>query len=215
MTTLQGSPSMLTQLPERPTRLLDLADGGRLLLFEKWLAPDVEPSLRGALVRTIPWRQEQITFFGKPVAQPRLTAAFADTGVSYRYSGLVIEPRPWTPELLDIKRCVEADAGHAFNYVLANFYREGGDSMGFHADDEPELGANPLIASLSLGATRRFVLKHKRRSLPPVSLDLPGGSLLLMAGTTQHHWQHGVPKTKHAVGPRLNLTFRQIVRRPG
>jgi alkylated DNA repair dioxygenase AlkB len=201
----------VTPASERPTQTIDLADGGRLSLFERWLAPDEERSLHEALVGKIPWRQEHITLFGKPVAQPRLTAAFADTNVIYRYSGLVVEPHPWTPEIIYIKIRAERDAGHAFNYVLANLYREGGDSMGFHADDEPELGENPVIASLSLGATRRFVLKHRRRSLPPVPLDLTGGSLLVMAGTTQHYWHHGVPKTRRAVGPRLNLTFRWIV----
>lgn len=193
------------------TRTLDLADGGWLSLVDGWLHSEEESCLQRSLLQDAPWKQESIKLFGKPVAQPRLTFAFADPGVSYRYSGLVIAPLPWTPMLLDIKQRVEREAKHSFNYVLANLYRDGADSMGFHADDEAELGKNPVIASVSLGGSRRFVLKHKRLSLPSVSLELTGGSLLVMAGTTQHHWLHGVPKTRRPVAPRINLTFHQIV----
>ena len=191
-------------------RAIDLADGGRLLLFEGWLGVAERGALLAGLSASVPWRQEKIRMFGKEVDQPRLTAAFADPGVRYRYSGLTLEPHPWSPELLDIRRRAEQDAGRRFNYVLCNLYREGRDSMGFHADDEPELGKDPVIASVSLGATRRFVLRHRRRPLPPVALELTDGSLLVMAGTTQHHWLHGVPRTRAPVGPRINLTFRWI-----
>jgi len=192
-------------------RSIDLDDGGRLQLFENWLDAAERGVLFTVLSALIPWRQERIRLFGKEVDQPRLTAAFADPGVRYRYSGLTLEPEPWYPELLHIKNRAEQDARQRFNYVLCNLYRGGYDSMGFHADNEPELGKNPVIASVSLGVTRRFVLKHRRRSLPPVALELTDGSLLVMAGTTQHHWLHGVPRTRAPVGPRINLTFRWIV----
>lgn len=194
-------------------RVIDLEDGGQLLFFEQWLGAAEQQGLFEVLSAGVRWRQEKIRMFGKELLQPRLTAAFADPGVRYRYSGLVVEPTPWPPELLDLKHRAERDADHVFNYALGNLYRQGGDSMGFHADDEAELGKNPVIASISLGAPRRFVLKHRRLSLPRVELELTGGSLLIMAGTTQHHWHHGVPRSKRPVGPRLNLTLRRVLTR--
>jgi alkylated DNA repair dioxygenase AlkB len=151
--------------------------------------------------------------FGKEVPQPRLTAWYGDPAAQYTYSGLTWEPRPWTPTLLDLRRRLEAATDARFNSVLLNYYRDGRDSMGWHADNEPELGAAPAIASLSLGASRRFRLRPYRGGLthPSFSLDLPTGSLLLMRGPTQQHWQHELPKTARPVGPRLNLTFRWIV----
>ena len=118
-------------------------------------------------------------------------------------------PAAWTPPLLELKRCAEAHAGQAFNSVLLNLYRDGRDSVSWHADNEPGLGRNPVIASLSLGATRRFQLKH-RGSDARVALDLAHGSCLIMAGATQHHWLHQLPKTARPVGPRINLTFRRM-----
>jgi alkylated DNA repair dioxygenase AlkB len=192
------------------SRTIDLEGGGRLLFFEGWLGDATQRTLLAAL-SAMPWRQEKIRSPRGPINQPRLTAAFADPGVSYRYSGLTVGTHPWPPELLDLKRGAEREAGHAFNYALANRYRDGSDSIGFHADDESELGTNPVIASVSLGAARRFVLKHKRLPLPPVEVELSGGSLLVMAGTTQHHWRHGIPKTARPTGLRINLTFRKVV----
>ena len=115
----------------------------------------------------------------------------------------------WTPTLLDAKRHVEAAAGAAFNSVLLNRYRGGRDSIGMHADDEPELGVNPVVASVSLGAVRTFVLRH-RKSREKIALPLAHGSLLVMGGTCQRHWLHGVPKTEQPVGERINLTWRRI-----
>jgi alkylated DNA repair dioxygenase AlkB len=142
---------------------------------------------------------------------PRLSAWYGDAGAVYTYSGLRLEPLPWTPVLLEIKQATERLSGTRFNSVLLNLYRDGQDSMGWHSDDEPELGPEPVIASVSLGALRRFVFQHKKRRWR-IALDLEPGSVLLMAGATQHHWRHALPKTRRPVAPRINLTFRTILR---
>jgi alkylated DNA repair dioxygenase AlkB len=164
------------------------------------------------LIDHIPWRQETIRLFGRVCDQPRLIAWHGDPGAAYRYSGLRLEPTAWTPLLADLRDRVGAAAGAAFNAVLLNYYRDGRDSMGLHSDDEPELGPEPVIASLSLGAERRMVFRHRtERSLRPVRLALPAGSLLVMRGATQANWKHGIEKQSGACGPRVNLTFRRIV----
>lgn len=157
----------------------------------------------------VDWQHAQITVFGKRHWQPRLAAVVGDEGVSYTYSGLTLPTGQWTPLLQQIKQDLEAASGHSFNSVLLNFYRDGQDSMGWHSDDEAALGPQPVIASLSFGATREFKLKHKTRGeLPTVRIDLSNGSLLLMAGATQRCWKHAVDKSRTATGPRINLTFR-------
>jgi alkylated DNA repair dioxygenase AlkB len=159
----------------------------------------------------VEWEQHRIRIRGREIASPRLSAWYGDPDAHYRYSGLSLEPRPWLPVILELKSRVEAACDEPFNSVLLNLYRDGSDSMGWHSDDEPELGERPLIASLSLGATRRFRLRHRRRKdLEPVAIDLEGGSLLIMEGDTQRFWKHQVPKTKRTVEPRINLTFRNI-----
>jgi alkylated DNA repair dioxygenase AlkB len=156
----------------------------------------------------IDWRQETATLMGRRVAIPRLTAWHGAAG--YVYSGIRLTPAPWTPPLLELKALAEHLAGQPFNSVLLNLYRDGRDSVSWHADNEPGLGRDPVIASISLGAVRRFQLKH-RREPHRLSLDLPHGTCLLMAGPTQHHWLHQLPKTAREVGPRINLTFRQMI----
>lgn len=141
---------------------------------------------------------------------PRLEAWYGDAGASYSYSGLAHEPLPWTPELQRLRERVEVAAGTTFNSVLANLYRDGNDSNGWHADDESELGEQPVIASLSLGAARRFLLRH-RASVERVEVVLEAGSLLLMRGKTQQCWKHSVPKQRTVHAPRINLTFRRVV----
>jgi alkylated DNA repair dioxygenase AlkB len=164
------------------------------------------------LTEATPWRQDHILIAGKSIPLPRLTAWYGDPGKNYAYSGIAMYPSPWTETLLDIKAKVEATAGVPFNSVLLNHYRTGQDSVAWHSDDEPGLGRNPVIASVSFGATRRFHLKPKTNStIDRVAIDLTHGSLLLMQGPTQHFWLHQVPKTTRAVGPRINLTFRYIV----
>jgi alkylated DNA repair dioxygenase AlkB len=180
---------------------------GGLLFYDRGFLTTSEADVCFAHLRdTVPWKQE-----GRPPRMfPRLTAWYANPGVTYSYSGVTHQAVPWTPELLDIKRRAEAVAGTTWNSLLLNFYRDGQDSIGFHADDEPELGTNPVIGSISLGAVRRFVLKHPA-SGEKTEFDLAHGSLLVMGGTSQHHWRHGVPKTRKPVGPRINLTFRRIL----
>jgi alkylated DNA repair dioxygenase AlkB len=156
---------------------------------------------------SIDWRQETATIMGRRVRVPRLTAWHGEAG--YVYSGIKMSPMPWNAPLLELKAAAETCAGQSFNSVLLNLYRDGRDGVSWHADNEPGLGRDPVIASLSLGATRRFQLKH-RRSGARVALDLAHGSCLVMAGTTQHHWLHQLPKTAQPVGPRINLTFRSM-----
>ena len=171
-----------------------------------------EAQILERLIAEIEWRAESVVMYGRRVPQPRLTAWHGDAGASYTYSGLQLAPLPWTPLLLDIKNRIEAAVGSTFNSALLNYYRDHRDSIGFHSDDEPELGDRPVIASLSLGKERTFVLKHKRRKdAAPVRLRLTSGSLLLMRGDTQHAWRHGIPKETQPCGPRVNLTFRSIV----
>ena len=185
-----------------------------------WLdfAPDFLPTAEADLflqrLRTeIAWKEETILMFGKEVMQPRLVAWYGNPGKSYTYSGRTMHPSPWSPTLLDLKSRIEAVSDHSFNSVLLNLYRHGKDSMGWHSDNEAELGKNPFIASLSLGGARRFHLKHASQpKVERIRLDLTHGSLLLMGEATQHHWQHQISKTAKAVGERINLTFRLIVR---
>ena len=164
------------------------------------------------LIDEVPWRAEKIVVWGKTFPQPRLIAWYGDVGKNYTYSGINLSPLPWTQALLDIKRRVEAVARTDFNSVLLNYYRDHQDSMGLHSDDEPELGERPILASLSLGEERIFILKHKReKALKPVRLKLASGSLLLMKGETQRYWKHGLDKETRPCGPRVNLTFRHIL----
>ncbi|EKO3933637.1 alpha-ketoglutarate-dependent dioxygenase AlkB [Vibrio fluvialis] len=180
---------------------------GKLLWAEHFLTPTQADHAFSVLTQELDWQQEAITLFGKSVLQPRLQAWYGDK--AYTYSGLTMPPKAWTPMLADLTQRCELLAGQAFNSVLANLYRDGQDSMGWHQDNEPELGQQPVIASLSLGETRRFVLRHLH-SKEKFELPLSHGSLLIMAGNTQHFWQHCVPKTVRALEPRINLTFRLI-----
>ena len=165
-----------------------------------------------ALLRELAWRQETIRIQGRPCLQPRLSAWYGDAGARYTYSGTTFEPHPWTDTLLRIRADIEALSGHRFNSVLCNLYRNERDSVGWHSDNEAEFGPRPVIASLSLGETRIFKFRHKRRQEQKrIALELTDGSLLIMAGDTQQHWQHAVEKERRPCGPRINLTFRNIV----
>jgi alkylated DNA repair dioxygenase AlkB len=156
----------------------------------------------------IPWQQDDITVFGKKYQQPRLTSLFGNAGKPYSYSNITMQPHQWTAELLAIKNKVELACKAEFSTVLLNLYRDGKDSNGWHADDEKELGKNPIIASLSFGAERFFYLKHKYDPSLKHKLLLQNGSLLLMQGETQHFWKHQIAKTAKPIQPRINLTFR-------
>jgi alkylated DNA repair dioxygenase AlkB len=196
------------QLAQFEIERLPLIDADLLL----WRQVDLGrpyTTLLQAIIEDSAWRQEEITVYGKPYLQPRLSAWYGD--LAYSYSGIRLEPLPWTPTLLDIKLRVEALVDHEFNSVLLNYYRDQNDGMGMHSDDERELGPQPAIASLSLGEERCFLLKHRsRKDLKTVKLALPAGSLLLMQGETQQHWRHGINKERKPCGPRINLTFRSI-----
>ena len=199
---------MQNQLTDLESERLPLVDGDLLLWRQVDLGRPYHALLQ-AITDETPWRQEEITVYGKHYLQPRLSAWYGD--LAYSYSGIRLEPLPWTPTLLDIKRRVEKLVMHSFNSVLLNLYRDQQDSMGMHSDDERELGPEPAIASLSLGEERTFLLRHKsRKDLKTVKLALPAGSLLLMQGQTQEYWRHGINRERQVCAPRINLTFRTI-----
>ena len=195
---LFDSPGTLVPIP---------VEDGALALMARLPLPYSSEEVFLRLRDETPWRQDSIVLFGKARLQPRLTAWYGDA--SYTYSGLRLDPLPWTPLLADIRAAVEGACGRRFNSVLLNYYRNERDSMGMHSDDEPELGPEPAIASLSFGATRSFILRHKRNKRR-LKLDLHDGSLLLMSGTLQSNWLHGIDKAARPIGERLNLTFRYI-----
>ena len=178
-------------------RQIDLGESYELLLRD--------------LIDNVNWKQESIKVFGKVHPQPRLSAWYGDENSAYSYSGIKQQPMAWTPVLSNIKNRVETISGYAFNSVLLNYYRDQNDCMGMHSDDEKDLGSQPVIASLSLGEERDFILKHKyRKDLEIIKLPLPSGSLLLMKGDTQSRWKHGINRQRQVCGARVNLTFRQV-----
>ena len=158
----------------------------------------------------VPWQQDTITLFGKTHPQPRLTALFGNEGKPYSYSNIVMQPHHWNPLFMFIKNEIEETCHEHFTTVLLNYYRDGKDSNGWHADNEKELGRNPVIASVSFGAERYFHLQHNTIKEQKLKIKLEHGSLLIMKGTTQHFWKHQIPKTAKPIGPRINLTFRII-----
>ncbi len=182
-------------------------------LVPAWMGEGEADVLLGRLRDGLPWEQRVLRVYGEDRKTPRLTCWVGDPGATYTYSGARHEPLPWTPELADLRERLERDLATRFNSVLANLYRDGNDSMGWHSDDEPELGVDPVIASVSLGAVRTFRFKHRfRRDLDPVDVELPHGSLLVMAGPTQRCWRHGVPKRspRRVSSARINLTYRWV-----
>ncbi len=181
-----------------------------VLFYEDFFSEEESNRYFDTLRETIAWEQQELKMFGKQIALPRLTAWYGDEGKPYSYSGITHHPHRWTPELLEIKSKIESVADLAFNSVLLNLYRDEQDSVGWHSDDETELGENPVIASVSFGDVRQFQFKHKTNDSQRLALDLTSGSLLLMRGATQHHWKHRIPKSKQAKSERMNLTFRVI-----
>lgn len=181
-----------------------------LNLWRQFLEPALTTAIYDSLNTELAWEQSVIQVYGRPVQIPRLNAWYADRGCDYAYSGMQLKRHDWHPLLSDLKQRIEAATGARFNSVLANLYRDGNDSVGWHSDDEPELGRNPNIASVSLGASRRFLLKHRKQRQLQHELCLNDGSLLLMAGETQHFWYHSVPKQRRIGDARINLTFRYV-----
>lgn len=176
-----------------------------------WLAGAEADALLDVVRESVLWQIHRIRIFGRLVDSPRLSCWMGDTGAAYRYSGVKFDPVPWVPALAQVRERLQIETGHAFNSVLLNRYRDGRDCMGWHSDDEPELGPQPFIASLSLGQTRRFSLKHRTRPELRASVELRHGDLLLMGGDTQRLYRHALPRTTRAVGERINLTFRNII----
>ena len=195
---------------ERVFEKFNLKDG------EVWLMPNFMPVEKAVfyydtLLSNINWRQEEIKMYGKTYPVPRKTAWYGYPDFNYKYSGIMCNPEPWTKELMGIKRVIESFLpGENFNSVLLNLYRDGNDKVSWHSDDEPELGENPTIASVSLGAIRRFDLKHKEDPDQKLQIELSSGSLVIMKGELQHHWLHQIPVQKKINEPRINLTFRTI-----
>ena len=195
----------------RTKRVLDLPDAN-LEYFPDMYEERHATRLFDALIKKVEWVQNTIRFYGKESPVPRLEAWYGDAGKSYTYSGIRMDPKPWIEELLEIKKAIEPIAGTQFNSVLINYYRDGQDRVAWHSDDENELGTEPIIGSVSLGAERKFKLRHKGfdENGRQAEIMLAHGSLLLMKGTTQHFWKHEIPRTARPVGARINLTFRVI-----
>jgi alkylated DNA repair dioxygenase AlkB len=193
---------MLTPLP---------LEGADLLWDPHWLDPPAAQALFTSLQAQVGWETHRIRLFGRWVDSPRRSCWIGDAGASYRYSGVRFEPRLWPDVLAPVRERLAAELGGPFNSVLANLYRDGRDAMGWHADDEPELGAEPVIASLSLGQARRFVFRHRRDPQRQLAIELGSGSLLVMRGRTQAEFRHALPRSARAPGPRINLTFRRIL----
>jgi len=190
----------------------------RAFLIPDFIPSEIATGLFDRIHSEVKWQEREIVLFGRKMLQPRRVAWQADPGKSYRYSGTTWEPDPWSPAVLEVRNRVEeclremnrAPETASFNGVLLNLYRSGSDSMGWHRDNEPELGPEPLIASVSLGAVRRFVLRNREHPVEKHVLELPHGSLLVMAGATQRDWEHSLPKSARVQGPRINLTFRRL-----
>lgn len=184
---------------------------GEVWLMSNFMPPDKASFYYKTLLANINWKQEEIKMYGKVYPVPRQTAWYGYEGLNYKYSGIMCNPEPWTKELLEIKRVIEHFLpGEDFNSVLLNLYRNGNDKVSWHSDDEKELGINPTIASVSLGAVRRFDLKHKTHPDQKLQIELSSGSLVVMSGALQHNWLHQIPVQKKIQEPRINLTFRTI-----
>ncbi len=204
------------KLALRNVERIELRAGAWLQLWHHWLDDDEARALGAALVRDVAWEQRHIVLFGKRILQPRLIGWAGE--LPYRYSGQTLEPRPWPGVARPVLASVKQAAGAAFNHVLINRYRDGKDSMGYHADAEPELGPDPVVATLSLGARRRFLLRRhgKTHEEAPLALWLEAGSLLVMGGTCQRHYRHAIPRDAAPdVRERISLTFRQLLAAPG
>ena len=185
--------------------------GAELWFAPDWLQAGQADALFAELQQSIEWETHRIRLFGREVDSPRLSSWIGDQDAAYTYSGARFQPRSWPLPLMELRRRLARELDCRFNSVLANRYRDGRDYMGWHSDNESELGPQPVIASLSLGATRRFVLKHRRETSRKLELPLAHGSLLVMCGDTQANYRHSLPRTARPVGERINLTFRRIL----
>ncbi|RYG51167.1 MAG: alpha-ketoglutarate-dependent dioxygenase AlkB [Chitinophagaceae bacterium] len=194
--------------PKNPDHANLLPHHGEAYLYNIFFSVQEADNMMRSLRDELPWKQEPVRIFGKELMQPRLTCWCADPGVSYSYSGITMHGEPWNPVLTVIKERVEKIAGVRFNGALLNYYRSGQDSMGWHRDNEKELGGNPVIGSVSFGGTRKFRFRDYSSKKEIIPVDLAHGSFLLMKGLTQHYWEHQLPKTTKNNLPRINITFR-------
>lgn len=183
---------------------------GETMYFNEFFLKDEADLFFLKLKNQIEWRQETIKLFGKTIMQPRLTALYGNPDKPYGYSGIIMQPFPWTDFLTEIKFRIEEKVQASFTHVLLNYYRDGKDSMGWHRDNEASLGPNPTIASISFGETREFQIRNYFEKKVKLKVALDHGSLLVMGGSSQHHWEHQITKTSKTLGPRINLTFRKI-----
>ncbi|MGB3653132.1 MAG: alpha-ketoglutarate-dependent dioxygenase AlkB [Rivularia sp. (in: cyanobacteria)] len=201
----------------KQSEILVMPDGkpmpdAEVIIYQNFFEESESTQLFKELRNNLHWRQDKMKMFGKEFNLPRLTAWYGDEGKSYKYSGINMNPEPWTPSLLKIKNRIEENAQVEFNSVLINLYRSGKDYVSWHSDDERELGDNPVIGSVSFGEARRFQLRHKhRKDLDKVEVSLTNGSFLIMRGSTQHFWHHQIAKTSKQLEERINLTFRFIL----
>lgn len=209
MCTKYGTVSLQMLFPELSDNLLPFE--GIVRYYPAFFSAAESDRYFEQLLEETTWKQEPIKIFGKEVMQPRLTAWYGDADKAYTYSGITMQPRPWTATLAAIKQRIETVAPVTFTSVLLNLYRDGQDSMGWHRDNERMLGDKPVIGSVSFGGTRTFQLRHYVRKEPVRSVPLTHGSFLLMEDTTQQYWEHRIPKTAKPSKPRINLTFRVIV----
>jgi alkylated DNA repair dioxygenase AlkB len=188
---------------------LTVIENGEYIFYPNFFSKAESDSFLKNLRSNIVWKQESMNMYGKKIDFPRLTAWYGNNDKPYSFSGITLQPLPWSSEILSIKSKIEPVAKTAFNSVLLNLYRDGNDSISWHTDAEKELGTNPVIASVNFGATRKFQLRHIKTK-EKLEIELTHGSLLIMQGELQHFWQHQVPKTSKVVGERINLTFRVI-----
>lgn len=184
---------------------------GEAFLIDEFFDKEDSDRYLDLLTTEIAWRQEPIVIMGRTVMQPRLTALYGDEGKSYRYSGITMTPVSWTASLQRIKDSIESVVHHRFTTALLNLYRNGEDSMGWHSDNEKELGRDPVIASVSFGTGRSFQFRHRTDASARAEVSLGHGSLLIMRGPTQHYWLHRLPKRSGVSEPRINITFRMIL----
>lgn len=199
----------MTSRPHDSDVILLPGDSARLWLWPKLLGASAT-NLMAALLVDLPWQQPSLKLFGRCHPIPRLQCWMGDPDTHYRYSGLDLAPLPWLDGVRTVRDRAEAVTGQRFNSVLINLYRDGADRMGWHSDNEPELGPEPWVASWSMGATRRFSFRRRGETRTAHSLALVHDDLLLMGPEVQHRWQHAVPVMKRVTEPRINMTFRHI-----
>lgn len=199
---------LTTPLFSEPIQLLPF--DGSAILYRDFITVDRANQIFSALYSETKWEEHDLVLFGKRIAEPRLSTWHSEADITYRYSGSLRTPQPWTDLLKSLRDECAVKTGAQFNAVFANLYRDGSDGVGWHADNEACNGPEPTIASLSFGASRRFDLRH-RESKQTVSTQLDNGSLLVMSGLSQHLWVHQVPRTKRIDQPRINLTFRNVL----